>query len=148
MAIFIPTSRAKRRYSVGLPEVCCATVAPWLALALRDTRLFEPVWIEQTAIFCGIALIVGISMLSTSNICNTILLNISVSDQISIFRCAFLTSTITSILAFLITRLDSILRSVPVIHLLIYPRPAKVTATQRCIRSPRIPKSTNRTGRG
>ena len=120
MAIFIPTSRAKRRYSVGLPELCCATVAPWLALALRDTSLFEPVWIEQTAIFCGIALIVSISMLSTSNICNTILLNISVSDQISIFRCAFLTSTITSILAFLITRLDSIPRSVPVIHFLIY----------------------------
>src|SRR3984893_8620736 len=120
MPSFIPTSRAKRRYSVGLPEVCCATVAPWLALALRDPRLFEPVWIEQTAIFCGIALIVSISMLSTSNICNTILLNISVSDQISIFRCAFLTSTITSILAFLITRLDSIPRSVPVIHFLIY----------------------------
>src|SRR3984893_7785838 len=108
MAIFIPTSRAKRRYSVGLPEVCCATVAPWLALALRDTRLFEPVWIEQTAIFCGIALIVGIS----------IFFNISASDETSIFRCAFLTSTITSILAFLIPRLDGIPRSVPVIHFL------------------------------
>lgn len=117
---FIPTSRAKRQYRVGLPEVCCTTVAPWLALALRDTRLFEPVWIEQTAIFGGIALIVGISMLYISNICNIIFFHISVSDEISIFRCALLTSTITSILAFLITRLDGIPRSVPVIHFLLF----------------------------
>jgi FlaA1/EpsC-like NDP-sugar epimerase len=120
MAIFIPTSRAKRRYSVGLPEVCCATVAPWLALALRDPRFFEPGLVGQASIYCGIALIVGISTLYTSQISNTLSLHISIPDGIYIVRCAFISAVITSIAAFLITRLDSIPRSVPVIHFLIY----------------------------
>jgi lipopolysaccharide/colanic/teichoic acid biosynthesis glycosyltransferase len=119
MPSFIPTSRAKRRYSVGLPDVCCATVAPWFALALRDPRLFEPELVGQAFIYCGIALIVGISMLYTSQISNTLSLHISIPDGIYIVRCAFISAVITSIVAFLITRLDSIPRSVPVIHFLV-----------------------------
>jgi lipopolysaccharide/colanic/teichoic acid biosynthesis glycosyltransferase len=114
MASFIPTSRAKRRYFVELPELCCVTIAPWLAFGVRDMRMFEPAFIGQASIYCNIALIVGISMLLRSNISNIILLY--ALDGISIIRCAFFSAGITSILAFLMTRLDSVPRSVPVIH--------------------------------
>jgi lipopolysaccharide/colanic/teichoic acid biosynthesis glycosyltransferase len=120
MAPFVPASRAKRRYSVALPELCCAAVAPWLALALRDTRFFEPELIGQASFFCGIAFIIGISVLLTSNICNIIFLNISILDGISIFRCAFLTSALMTIAAFSITRLDGIPRSVPILTFFVF----------------------------
>jgi lipopolysaccharide/colanic/teichoic acid biosynthesis glycosyltransferase len=120
MAPFVPASRAKRRYSVALPEVCCAALAPWLALALRDTRFFEPELIGQTSFFCGIAFIIGVVVLFTSNICNIIFLNISILDGISIFRCAFLTSALTTIVAFSITRLDGIPRSAPILTFFVF----------------------------
>jgi lipopolysaccharide/colanic/teichoic acid biosynthesis glycosyltransferase len=120
MAPFVPASRAKRRYSVAFPEVCCAVAAPWLALALRDTRFFEPELIGQASIFCGIALIIGIAVLLTSNICNIIFWNISILDGLSIFRCAFLTSALTTIVAFSITRLDGIPRSVPILTFFVF----------------------------
>jgi lipopolysaccharide/colanic/teichoic acid biosynthesis glycosyltransferase len=120
MAPFVPASRAKRRYSVAFPEVCCAAAAPWLALALRETRFFEPELIGQASFFCGIAFIIGIAVLFTSNICNIIFLNISILDGISIFRCAFLTSALTTIVAFSITRLDGIPRSVPILTFFVF----------------------------
>jgi len=119
MPSFIPTTRANQRYCVELPDVCCATVAPWLAFALRDPRFFEPELVGQASIYCGVALIVGISTLYTSQISNTLTLHISLPDGIYIVRCAFISAVITSTVAFLITRLDSIPRSVPVIHFLV-----------------------------
>src|SRR5271157_3757814 len=116
MASFIPSSRANQRYCVELPELCCATVAPWLAFALRDPRFFEPELIGQAFIYWGIALMVGISTLYTSKFCNTIIFLMSVHEGIRIFRYAFTSVLITSVVAFFITRLDSIPRSVPVIH--------------------------------
>jgi lipopolysaccharide/colanic/teichoic acid biosynthesis glycosyltransferase len=117
---FVPASRAKRRYGVALPELCCAAVTPWLALALRDTRFFEPELIGQASLFSGIAFTIGISVLFTSNISNRIFWTISLPDGISIFRCAFLTSAFTTIVAFSITRLDGIPRSVPILTFFIF----------------------------
>jgi lipopolysaccharide/colanic/teichoic acid biosynthesis glycosyltransferase len=120
MAPFVPASRAKRRYSVAFPEVCCAAAAPWLALALRDTRFFEPELIGQASLFCSIAFIIGISVLFTSNICNIIFWNISILDGLSILRCAFLTSALTTSVAFSITRLEGIPRSVPILTFFVF----------------------------
>ncbi len=89
-------------------------------MALRDTRFFEPELIGQTSFFCGIAFIIGIGVLFASNICNIVFLNISILDGLSIFRCAFLTSALTTIVAFSITRLDGIPRSVPVLTFFVF----------------------------
>ncbi len=120
MIPFVPASRAKRRYYVTFPEVCCALAAPWFALMLRDTRFFEPELIWQASFFSVIAFIIGISVLLTSNICDIIFLNVSIPDLLSVFRCAFLTSALTTIVAFSITRLDGIPRSAPVLTFFVF----------------------------
>jgi lipopolysaccharide/colanic/teichoic acid biosynthesis glycosyltransferase len=120
MATFVPASRAKRQYYVAFPEVCCAAAAPWIALALRDMRFFEAELLLQAYLFCGIAFIIGIGVLFTSNICNIVCLNISILDGLAVFRCAFLTSAMTTIVAFSITRLDGIPRSVPVLTFFVF----------------------------
>jgi lipopolysaccharide/colanic/teichoic acid biosynthesis glycosyltransferase len=116
MTSFVPTSRANQRHCVDLSDVCCATLAPWIAFALRDPLFFGPELLGQAVIYCSVAAVVSISMLFANSIGNIFRLDLSIPDGTDIFKYALMSAVITSVVAFFITRLDSIPRSVPVIH--------------------------------
>ena len=116
MTGFIPTSRANRPHRIELYDVICASVAPWLAFALRDPRFFEPGLIEQAIIYCGISLLVAVAVLIWSGISNIIARYFSAADGYHILRTAFTSASVTSMVAFFVTRLDTIPRSLPIIH--------------------------------
>jgi lipopolysaccharide/colanic/teichoic acid biosynthesis glycosyltransferase len=119
MAGFLPTSRANRPCNIELYDVFCASAAPWLAFALRDPRFLEPGFIDQAIIYSGVSLLVGITILIWSGVGNIISRYFSAADCYTILRAAFTSASVTSMVAFFITRLDTIPRSLPIIHFLI-----------------------------
>jgi lipopolysaccharide/colanic/teichoic acid biosynthesis glycosyltransferase len=116
MSGFIPTSRANRPRRIELYDVICASAAPWLAFALRDPRCFEPGLIDQAIIYSAISLLVAVAVLIWSGISNIIARYFSAADGYHILRTAFTSASATSMVAFFVTRLDTIPRSLPIIH--------------------------------
>lgn len=116
MAGFLPTSRVSWKFRLEPYDVCCAFVAPWIAFTLRDPRLFDPGLIDQAVVYSCISLSVGIATMSWSRIGNIIFECFSRVDCYRVIRAAFTSVSLASFSAFLVTRLDSIPRSLPVIH--------------------------------
>lgn len=116
MVKFLPTSRANRPCRIELYDVFCVSVAPWLAFALRDPRFLEPGLIDQAIIYSGISLLVGITILIASGVGNIIPQYLSAPDCYHTLRTAFTSASVTSMVGFLVTRLETIPRSLPIIH--------------------------------
>ena len=116
MAGLVPTSRSNRRTHLELSDLCCTISAPWLAFALRDPALFGPDSVEQVSIYCGVALVAGIASLYISQIGDGIPLEICPLHRLDIITCSFSASTVAVVTAFLVTRLDWMPRSLPIIH--------------------------------
>jgi len=87
-----------------------------LAFALRDPRCFEPGLIDQAIIYSAISLLVAVAVLIWSGISNIIARYFSAADGYHILRTAFTSASATSMVAFFVTRLDTIPRSLPIIH--------------------------------
>jgi len=116
---FLPTSRANRPFSIEFYDAFCAAAAPWLAFAARDPRFLEHGLIEQSFIYSGVSLFVGIAILNRSGISDIISRYFCATDGCLILRTAFISVSITSMGAFFITRLDTIPRTLPVIHFIV-----------------------------
>jgi lipopolysaccharide/colanic/teichoic acid biosynthesis glycosyltransferase len=119
MAAFVPTSRANLIYNVEFYDVFCVATAPWIAFALRDPRFFEPILVNQGVIYWCISLLVGLAILNWSGIGNMICRYCSAADCNRILLASFTSVSITSTVAFSVTRLDTIPRSLPIIHFFI-----------------------------
>jgi lipopolysaccharide/colanic/teichoic acid biosynthesis glycosyltransferase len=137
MAAFIPVSRATSARTIELYDVLCVCAAPWLAFALRDTRFLHAELLHQGIIYWAISLSAGLFILYSSGIGSIICKYFSASDCKRIILTAFVSVSIASTLAFTVTRLDTIPRSLPIIQffllglLLIVGRLVRAGMTQR-----------------
>jgi lipopolysaccharide/colanic/teichoic acid biosynthesis glycosyltransferase len=116
LVAFLPTSRTNTRISIRVVDLVCAFAAPWLAFALRDPRFLAAPLINQAATYSLISVVVGLAILSWSGIGNIICRYLSAADHKRILLTAFTSVSITSMAAFCLTRLDTIPRTLPVIH--------------------------------
>jgi lipopolysaccharide/colanic/teichoic acid biosynthesis glycosyltransferase len=116
----VPVSRANWVYNVDLYDVICVSAAPWMAFALRDPRFFGPPLIGQGAIYAAISLLSGVAILYWSGIGGIICRYFSPADYKRIVLAAFLSVAIASMLAFTVTRLNTIPRSLPVIQFFLF----------------------------
>ncbi len=119
MAGFLPTSRARARFSIRLVDLVCVSAAPWLAFALRDPRFLGPPWINQVASYSFISVLVGAAILSWSGVGNIMCRYLSAADHRRLLLVAFTAVSITSMAAFSLTRLDAIPRTLPITHFFI-----------------------------
>ncbi len=116
MALFVPVSRARTVYNVELYDVFCVAAAPWLAFALRDTRFFGPPLVSQGIVYWCISFVSGAAILYSSGIGGIICKYFSAADCKRIVLAAFISVSIASMVAFTVTRLNTIPRSLPVIQ--------------------------------
>lgn len=119
MAGFLPTSRADRPYRIELYDVFCAFAAPWVAFALRDARFFEPGFVDQAILYSAISLLVGVTILIWSGVGDIMTRYFSAADSYHLLRTALMSASVTSMVAFFIIRLDTIPRTLPIIHFLV-----------------------------
>jgi lipopolysaccharide/colanic/teichoic acid biosynthesis glycosyltransferase len=137
MALFVPVSRANFAHRIELYDVICVCAAPWLAFALRDPRFLHPALLHQGIMYWGISLIAAVIILYSSGIGSIICKYFSAADCKRIILVAFISVSIASTVAFTVTRLDTIPRSLPIIQffllglLLIVGRLVRGGTTQR-----------------
>ena len=113
---FLPVSRANSAYNIDLYDVICVLAAPWIAFWLRDPRFFHAALLHQALIYSAMSLIAGLLILYSSGIGSIICKYFSAADCRRIVLAAFVSVSIASTVAFSVTRLDTIPRSLPIIQ--------------------------------
>ena len=107
------------RNRIHAADVCAASLAPLLAIALRDPTLFRGDALEAIGIYVSLSLAFTLIMFSYFRLGEGLTRFFSMADAVQIGKASVLSVAATAVCAFVFTRLDSIPRSVPVIHLLI-----------------------------
>jgi lipopolysaccharide/colanic/teichoic acid biosynthesis glycosyltransferase len=120
MPSFLPVSRANWVNNIAPYDVFCAAAAPWLAFALRDPRFIQQALIYQGIVYWCISLISAVLILYSSGIGGIIAKYFSAADGKRVLLAAFVSVSIASMVAFTVTRLDTIPRSLPIIQFFLF----------------------------
>lgn len=116
MALFVPVSRANAVRYIATYDALCVCAAPWLAFALRDPRFLHSGLLHQGVMYWGLSLTAGLLILYYSGISSIISKYFSAADCKKIIFVAFISVSIASTVAFTVTRLNTIPRSLPIIQ--------------------------------
>lgn len=100
-------------------DVCAAAIAPVVAIALRDETLFRADVAGALAIYFGLSVAFSLLAFSYFRIGEGLSRYFTISDALTITKAAVLAVLMTAVFAFVLTRLDSVPRSIPLIHLLV-----------------------------
>lgn len=118
--------RWRQRTSIDLPWInlssliiLWALVAPFLALGLRDPATFSLDTGNETLIYAGVSAIVTVASFLWFRMAHTVSRFFSVADAFTIIKASATAVVATLIISFLLTRLDNIPRSVPLIHFIV-----------------------------
>src|SRR5262249_3650927 len=110
-----PASRSHLRIRFSLFDALWALAAPIIALAIRNAEILS----INGSVYCLISLAFTLIAYSAFRVHDGVLKFFSVHDAWAIVKAVLCAELMTSILLFSLTRLDSIPRSIPVIHALI-----------------------------
>lgn len=130
-------------------DVAWAGVSPLIAYLLRDASLPASISrLETIAVYCAIAVICSSIIFQWFRTREPITRFFSAFDAVQLLKPCILTAALTAALAFLLTRLDEVPRSIPVLHLILLTSGlltarmvARLRATERESRSQRATRS-------
>jgi lipopolysaccharide/colanic/teichoic acid biosynthesis glycosyltransferase len=114
-----PSSRGNIAVRFSFLDVVLATVAPLLALYLRNALILTPFDAEAVAIYVLISLTCSLICFVVFKIYGGIPGYLSVHDMVDLVKAVLVGELMTCSAVFTFTRLDGIPRSVPAIHALI-----------------------------
>ena len=120
MARFLqPASLESNPYRVNAADLIVALIAPLAAFWVREPALFSSDGMTAVLIYLAIAFILTSISLAYFRLGDILSLYISIHDAEQILRASLLAVVGTSLLGFIVSRLDSVPRSIPVIHFML-----------------------------
>jgi lipopolysaccharide/colanic/teichoic acid biosynthesis glycosyltransferase len=114
-----PASLESNPYRVKATDLVVALLAPLAAFWVREPALFSPDGMGAVLIYLGIAFVVTSLAVAYFRLGDILSLYISIHDGEQILRASLVAVVGTSLLGFIISRLDSVPRSIPVIHFML-----------------------------
>jgi lipopolysaccharide/colanic/teichoic acid biosynthesis glycosyltransferase len=111
----VPSSRAWWIPRFTIYDVSCALVAPWLAIMIRDDGVLTHEGMNGV-LYAGIALVATLALLAYFRIGSDLSQFFSPDDAVQIAKASLGAAVLTAAVAFSVTRLDGIPRSLPAIH--------------------------------
>jgi lipopolysaccharide/colanic/teichoic acid biosynthesis glycosyltransferase len=111
------------RTSADVPWINCskldlfgAAIAPLLALALRDVSLFDEDHLSASLVYAGVGAVLGASTLLAFGVTHTASRFFSIDDALTVLKASAIAVFATVAVCFLWYRLDSLPRTVPLLH--------------------------------
>jgi lipopolysaccharide/colanic/teichoic acid biosynthesis glycosyltransferase len=114
-----PASLESNPYRVKATDLIVALVTPFAAFWVREPTLFSSEGISAVLIYAAIAFVTTSIAVAYFRLGDILSLYISIHDGEQILRACLLSVIGTSLLGFIISRLDSVPRSIPVIHFML-----------------------------
>lgn len=118
MRVHTPTSIEQRRYIDG-SDVFSVFFSGPIALALREPKLYALEHVVESATYSTVGFIVGVVIVIAFNLGKNVRGLISMGEVQSVVLAALSAVSLTALIVFSITRLDSLPRTVPLIHVLV-----------------------------
>lgn len=115
----VPSSRASYTLRVEPLDVLLVAIAPFVAVLLRDPDFYVREKLSGLLIYAGISLVVSLLSLMHFGIGRSVSRYLSFYDANQIIKACFCAVVITAAIAFSLTRLQLIPRSLPPIHFLV-----------------------------
>lgn len=119
MRLNYPSSRASLKLSISPLDLAWATLAPPLALLLRDAHFLAPQRADTVALYSLVSLLCAAASFMAFRIRDGISSHFSIQDAIDVVKAAALSQLLVVMVLFSATRLDGVPRSTPLIHALI-----------------------------
>lgn len=119
MRVHGPSSIQTIRRFVGLGDVLCVLAAGPAAFLLRDPSLLEGQFYWQAIVYCGASSLVGLAMLYLFHLGKNIGDFVSIREVQLVVAVSLATTASTSLVLFVITRLDYVPRSLPPVYFLV-----------------------------
>jgi len=114
-----PASLASNPYRVKVTDLIVALLAAPIAFWVREPALFSIDGINAVLIYTAIAFVVTSISIAYFRLGDILSLYISIHDGEQILRSSLIAVVGTSLLGFIVSRLDSVPRSIPVIHFML-----------------------------
>ena len=119
MRVHTPTSIEQvKRYIDGVDIFSVLFAAP-VALALREPKLYALDHVVEAATYSTFAFVVGVVIVIAFNLGKNVRGLISMGEVQSVVLAALSAVSVTALIVFSFTRLDTVPRTVPLIHLLV-----------------------------
>src|SRR5438105_1103628 len=115
----LPSSRDILRIHFYFFDLLSALVSPWIALAFRDPLLFTADQIHSAVAYAVTGFVATLVVVGFSDIGHVLQEYFCRRDFVATVRVACLSIFVTMIIMFSATRLDTIPRSLPAIHLVV-----------------------------
>src|ERR1700723_4532077 len=130
MRVHTPTSIEQVKRYINGSDIFNVMVAGPIALALREPKLYSFERVVEAATYSAVAFIVGVVIVMALNLGKNVRGLISMGEVQSVVLAALSSVSITALIVFSFTRLDTVPRTVPLIHLLVL---ASLMLTTRAI---------------
>src|SRR5438105_2325870 len=115
----IPASRTLFKLSVAPFDLAWAFVVPPIALAIRDALLLSPERIADISLYWAASFVCSVVAFVVFRLRDGLASYFSVHDALSVVKAVLLANLLLLLVLFLMTRLDGVPRSTPLIQALI-----------------------------
>src|SRR5271163_2905208 len=130
MRVHTPTSIEQVKRYIDGSDIFSVLIAAPVALALREPKLYALNHIVEAVTYSTFAFVVGVAIIIVFNLGKNVRGLISMGEVQSVVLAALSSVSLTALTVFSFTRLDTVPRTVPLIHLLVL---ASLMLTTRAI---------------
>ncbi len=116
---FIPSSHVRYLHEVSPYDLACAPLAPLAALLLRDVDYFSRNEISKALLYISFSTLIAFGCLTYFGLRRVVSRFFSFGDAFRVTKCAAAIVLATLVLMFTFFRLDTIPRSLPILHFFI-----------------------------